>query len=67
MVELVARERGQGWLVTSLAEIDFALVGLRLSGCILSLASSTLGQIGLMSLALCVCQVIPLIVVQCQT
>lgn len=51
----------------SLSKINLPLVRLRLGGGVLGLASSSLGQIGLVSLPLCVGQVIPLIVVKCQT
>lgn len=50
-----------------LSNRDFALVRLRLSGCILGLASSSFSQISLMALALSVGQVVSLIVVQSQT
>lgn len=49
-----------------LFEGNLALVRLRESRGLLGLASSSLGQIGLVSLPLCMRQVIPLIVVQCQ-
>lgn len=47
--------------------VDFSLVGLGLSRSILGLAGSSLSQIGLMALPLCVCQVVSLVIVKCQT
>lgn len=50
-----------------LANGDFTLVRLRLSGCLFGLASCSLSQIGLMPLTLCVRQIIPFIIVQSET
>ncbi len=52
---------------TCFARIHFALVWLGLSRGIFGFPSSTFCQIRLMSLALCVGQIVPFIVVQCQT
>lgn len=51
----------------SFSEIDFALVRLGLSRGVLCLASGALGEIGLVTLALSVGQVIALVVVQSET
>lgn len=59
------KKRGGG-VCTSLAEGDLALVGLGLGGGVFGLAGGALGQVGLVTLALGVSQVVPLVVVQRQ-